>query len=379
MNRAGWALLASWLAWVVVTATINHRAQPLMTPYFTSPLVLLAGVLIGRRLASRAADVWVALSLLAASAYVWWSSNFVSGATGGPLGYANSNAALAVQLVALAALVALDVGVWLRVLLLGTAVLSAAAVLPTKSDAANVILVPLIAAIVVAHSVRLRSRWWSVALGAGGVLGAAATMTVLTILPTWPDNRLLRSLSTTRHELWRDALRLWVKHPLTGSGPGAFRQFSPLAKNPHLETAHMSLFQIGAETGLVGVLLFAALVALGFAMAARGRPPATLVASAALASLLIHSFIDHILEFWPVMLVVGVSLGYVSSTRHQVLVADGLSAPAGDDRLDYTSRPPGLTAPPPAREVSDSRPPTITSRWASMIRAASSAAACPRR
>lgn len=309
LDRLAYTLLAAWLAWAVITATINHRPQPLMTPYFTSPLTLLAGVALGRRLARRGADLRVAFALLAASAYVLLTVTVLG--RGGPLGYANANAALGVQLAALAALLALDARGLNRILLLAAAACSAVVVWPTHSEAATAVLVPLLVAIVVAFTIQVRRRWWSVTAGAVGVAAAAATVTALTILSAWPG-WLTAALSDTRHALWRDALKLWAKHPLIGAGPGAFQKFSPLAKDPEYAMAHMSLLQIGAETGLIGVLLFAALVALGFAMAARGRPAATLVMSAALAALLIHSFADHILEFWPIMLVVGLALGYVS-------------------------------------------------------------------
>lgn len=329
-ERLGHALLAAWLVWAVVTATINHSPQPLMSPYFVSPLTLAVGVTLGRRLACRGADLRVGFAPLAASAYALLTVTVLGGAGGGPLGYANANAALGVQLAALAALLALDARGLSRILLLVAAALSAVVVWPTHSDAATIALVPLLAAIVVALTIQVRRRWWSVTVGAVSVVAAAASVTVLAILPSWPG-WFTAALSQTRHALWRDALKLWAEHPVVGAGPGAFQRFSPLAKNPEHATAHMSLLQIGAETGLIGVLLFTALIGFGFAMAARGCPAATLVMSAALAALLIHSFVDHILEFWPIMLVVGISLGYAASAssapQHEAVTKVGDAGP----------------------------------------------------
>ena len=47
--------------------------------------------------------------------------------------------------------------------------------------------------------------------------------------------------------------------------------------------------------------------------AARAHPAATLIAAAALSVLLIHSFVDHLLEFPPVMLILGAVLGFATA------------------------------------------------------------------
>lgn len=314
VDRAAGTALVAWLVWAVVAASANHRVQPVMSPYFVSPIFLGVGVLLGRRLAGGAWGRRPALALVLASYYVFLGVSAFGGAGGGPLGYANANAALAVQLAALCALLALEATGRERWALLGAAGIAALAVAPTHSDAASVTGVPLLGAVAVAFTGRVKRRWWAIAAGVIGVVGSAATVIGLAVSPTWPA-RLTDAFSPARHTLWADALTLWAKRPLIGSGPGSFRRFSPLASDPDLATAHMSLLQVGAETGLVGVLLFAALVAVGFTLAARGRPALTLVMSAALAALLIHSFVDHILEFWPVLLVTGTSLGYVSASN----------------------------------------------------------------
>lgn len=327
-DKATCALQTAWLAWAIAAATINHLPQPVMSFYFMSPLTLAVGVALGRRLADRGTDRFAALAMAASSAYVLLTVTFVGGAGGGPLGYANANAALGVQLLALAALLALNAHGLHRAILLASATLSAVAVWVAGSEAAIAVSVPLIAAIVVAFTGRVRRRWWSIAVGAFGVAAAAATVTWLTLLPQWPA-RLINAFSTTRHQLWNDALTLWAQHPLIGAGPGAFERFSPLAKSSkEYAMAHMSLLQIGAETGLFGVALFTALVAAGFVLAARARPALTLVVSAALAALLIHSFVDHILEYWPIILVTGAILGYAShdGSRHHRASMGGLGS-----------------------------------------------------
>ena len=314
IDRVGYVLLAGWLLWTVITATINHRQQSLMTPYFTSPLFIVFGALLGRRLARIGVDLRAALLMFFVVAYLLWAVVFVGGPEGGPLGYSNATAALAAQLVALAGLLALDTRGSTRWLLLGVAVLAVLVVLITRSDAGTIIVVPLVAATALAMTGKVSRKWWSTTLGVVGVVGAGAAVVGLTIAQQWPQ-RVVNALSATRHGLWQDALTLWAQHPLIGSGPGAFRRFSKHATISTHETAHMSLLQIGAETGLMGALLFAAVITLGFVMATRGRPAATLIVSAALSALLIHSFVDHLLEFWPVMLVVGISLGHVTSAR----------------------------------------------------------------
>lgn len=328
-ERLGWVLVAAWLAWAVLAATINRLPQPLLTPYVTSPIFLVLGIAGGRLLAGRGVDARVAGVFLGVSAYILATDVFVGGPRGGPLGYSNANAALAAQSMALSAVVALSARGRVRALLLAAAAVSAAAVVVADSDAGTILLVPLTAAVVAALTLRIRHRTWPVALGAVGIVGAAAAATLLTLLPAWPG-RVAQALSPARHKLWGDALTLWASHPVTGAGPGSFRKFTELAKDPDLATAHMSLFQIGAETGAVGVLLFAALVAVGFALAARAHPAATLIAAAALSLLLIHSFVDHLLEYWPIVLVVGLTLGHASA--EQPATAPGRSSTHYRDR-----------------------------------------------
>ena len=314
MDALAVGLVAAWLGWAILTATLNQRTQPLMTPYFTSPVFMAFGIAIGRRLGRRPAEIQIGCAALAAAAYVLTTVWFVGGPGGGPLGYSNANAALAMQLFGLTVLLALSAAGLARRLLLTAAGLLVVSVVVADCDAANILLLFQVAAVAFALSSRARGRWWPVVIGALGVVAALATVTTLTLLHTWPS-RVVAGLSETRHQLWRDALRLWSKNPLLGAGPGSFSHFTPLAKDSTLSTAHMSLFQIGAETGLIGVALFTVLVAAAYVIGSRGTPAATVVVSAAISVLLIHSFVDHLLEFWPVMLTLGVSLGVVDAAR----------------------------------------------------------------
>lgn len=91
----------------------------------------------------------------------------------------------------------------------------------------------------------------------------------------------------------------------------------------------MSLFQISAELGVVGAILFAALVGIVLAISTKATPPVALIFSGAAAALIVHSFADHILEFWPVTLVFGISLGLLTAAGHGRIAPSLDPHPAG--------------------------------------------------
>jgi hypothetical protein len=67
-----------------------------------------------------------------------------------------------------------------------------------------------------------------------------------------------------RYDLWRVALKEWQAHPLGGVGQGSYQfgYYVQRRSNRNLDDPHGLLFQIAAELGTVGLLLFA-LIPLG--------------------------------------------------------------------------------------------------------------------
>ncbi|MGC5615058.1 O-antigen ligase family protein [Georgenia sp. Z1491] len=326
----GAALL--WVAWVLAASILAVSTAGSWVPYVVAPLVLLLGVLIGGRLVTAWERWWVApvavvgaLAVLAADAF-----------------YANAQAAIGVQAVALGVLMLVSVlrlgfsertplSVISAVLLVVLGVL-----LASRSQAALLLAVVGAVAVVVAvlvarwrggrvRGTRVRPRSWAWAgrvraqrwAWAGGVIvGLAAVVVVwLGSRDLWPGLLTGRwSLSGARHTLWADALELWAQAPVVGAGPGSFVEHSALAaSDPSLSEVHSSVLQVGSELGVIGVVLFLGLLAAGLAVAARGSGVSGVVGVVAWAALAVHAMIDHLYEFPPVVLLAGVVIGWAGA------------------------------------------------------------------
>lgn len=322
LDVVGLIVVAAWLVWVVVATVINGRPF-VVGAYVMAPVTAVAGVALGRLAFSRR-HVWPVGQVLLGVAGVFLIAYAVRGGAGAlPLRYSNANAAAMIQLVALAMLMGLTARDDARLALdttdrrretwaylaAGTGVI---VVLVNDSVAGTTLLVPVLLASLWARLLPAPPRVATGIVGVGAVGAAASTIADLAQRSTWPTI-LLRSLDAVRQELWGDALRLWRAHPLTGAGPGSFREASALAADPDTATVHSSMLQVGSELGWVGVALFVALLAVGFALAFRRGRAACLVATGAWAALAVHSLIDHLYEFTVITVFVGLVLGWASS------------------------------------------------------------------
>ena len=370
-------VLFVWMLWVVLVTALAGRTLADAGPYLTFPILLFGGFLIGglagrrvggtmlwatgslggrgvldqgvgpaetsgvgnrlrqARARQAAVAVLVQVVLLAALAVLLARRDF----------YANAQAASGVQILAASGLLltsALRIGSGVlgrpsRALLLAGAIPLAGlagtlgATLALRAQAGLVLAALLLAVIVLALVVpSALPRQLSILTGIGVVGGALAAVVGLTLLPEWPlwlgDDR---SLSSTRHLLWRDALSLWREHPIFGGGPGSFYDSSAIARSAtHLYSAHSSVLQVGAELGTPGVLLFLAVVVLAALVAARSSRHCALIGVAAWSALAVHSMIDHLFEFPVVVLLAGIVIGL---------------AGAGSRSVALTSRPPPLS------------------------------------
>lgn len=158
-------------------------------------------------------------------------------------------------------------------------------------------------------------RWLVVGVGIFLVEMAAIAVLTLGLRDSWPSWLSAGdSLSSTRHTLWSDALTLWRLNPIIGAGSGTFTESSDLASStPHLAATHSSVLQVGAELGVVGVMLLAAIFIAGLVFASRGPRTHGLIAGAAWTFLAIHSTIDHLEDFPVVALTAGIVLGWAGS------------------------------------------------------------------
>jgi hypothetical protein len=115
----------------------------------------------------------------------------------------------------------------------------------------------------------------------------------------------------SRPDLWRAAVRLWLRNPLLGVGPDNFRRLYPEVIAPARggrrfedDRLHANNFYLEtlADLGVVGLaalcLLAATLVARGRAQAAAGRW-LPLAAAVAVGTFFVHGVLDYFLEFTP--------------------------------------------------------------------------------
>lgn len=309
----GLALLVAWVTWSATVGLRLDQGFSLTSPYVVAPIVLVLGVAGGQALVGYAGDSRLHLALAVAGALLVLGVLLTSEPGKEPLGYANANAALAVQLVGLCGLALLATPPGRGRVLLAALAFGVIAVALNRSAAGLAVVVPVVAVIGCVMWRRPTHRWWAVVLGVPVAGTGAAVILRLAEGPTFPS--WARGIfDTVREQLWQDAVALWKQRPVTGSGPGSFRDATALSVDPDTSAAHSSVLQIGAETGWVGVAFFGAVAFTGLLWAARGRAPQAVVAAATWTALLVHSYADHLLEFAPVVFTAGLVLGWAAAT-----------------------------------------------------------------
>jgi O-antigen ligase len=285
-----------------------------------SAVALVIGRLLGsvRRWLVPAAIVGTAAVLASVT------PDILSGAPlAGPLGYANANGAFFLQ----AAVAGLMLAAALRatpVRVLGVAAAIGFSVVPlaakSVTSAALLLVLPLVGLLVLFRAgarvaVAACAGLFIVALIATIVLGS-------TYVPGDRSGSLDRivdaSIDERRVALWHESLAMMIEHPVIGVGVGGFQVFSPTARSdPDARWAHNSFLQQGAETGVIGLILFVLLFVWGFAsLGARPALGLTAVLGAvALASLGIHACVDYILHFPAVPITTAALVGSASAAQ----------------------------------------------------------------
>ncbi len=317
-ERAALGLLTACVVWPWVAAALSGRTPSLTSPYVTAPLVLAVGVVLGRLVATRVSPRTTVAGLVVVTVVLFLSVIWTDGPAKRPTAYANANAAVAVQVIGLTGLAMLGAGRTRKVVLWLTAAGAVAVIYANSSKAAGAVAVPLLAAIALMAWRPARRPGWAVVLGATSIAAAAAGVVLLAGRAHWPAV-VVGALDPARQELWQDALGLWREHPVTGGGPGSLAAYGRLSRDPDTVAAHSSILQFGAETGWVGVVLFALLVVGGLWWVTRGRAPNAVVAAAAWTALGIHSLVDHLLEYAPVVAAAGMVLGWAGARGSEEL------------------------------------------------------------
>jgi O-antigen ligase len=324
LERVGWperaalTLLCLWVGWTWVSALLADRMPSLTSPYVLSPVVLAVGVALGHLVATRLGRDVVVGGLVVVTTVLFLGVIWTEGPAKRPTAYANANAAVAVQVIGLAGLAMLGSDRVRRVVLGLTVAGALAVIVANASKAAFVVAVPLLAAIALMAWRPSRRASWAVLVGSVSILGAAVGVVLLAAREQWPP-RVLEALDPARQSLWSDALSLWAAHPVTGGGPGSLEEYSTLGRDADTASAHSSLLQIGAETGLVGAALFALIVLGGLLWSARGGAACAVVAAAAWTALHVHSLTDHLLEYAAVVMAAGIAVGWSGATRSEEL------------------------------------------------------------
>ncbi|GAA4125138.1 hypothetical protein GCM10022415_31820 [Knoellia locipacati] len=335
--------LALWLVWAVLAAAAHGELLPVSSPYVLSTLALGGGVVLGDVVSRAVPTAHVAMGVVALVALLLVATLVSPGVTGLPLGYANANAALAIQAMALSGLLLVRVRPNRRWVLMGAVAAAFVVLALSRSTAATALAVALVPVL-----------WWAAGRGsaarraeapstassrraplvAGLVSGAAAIAVVwLARTDEWPSG-LEAALSTARHTLWRDALSGATSHPLVGVGPGHLAEVSSLSTDVDLGAAHSAVLQVGAETGWPGVVLLALLTGTTLAWASHRGAAAATIGSSAVAAFTVHAQIDHLLEFAPLLLLLGIVVGVAGAPARseQLDVAEGERPVAGRGR-----------------------------------------------
>jgi len=326
-ERFGLAVLVSWVGWAGIRSALAGQALSPLSPYVFAPVSLAAGVAVGTLLAPHARRRVVALSLLGATLYLLVAVLASGGPAKAPTGYANANAALAVQLTGLSGMALLSAPRGRRWPLVLPAIVSVGVAWANASVAALALGGPLLALVLAMGwkpAQRHTAKVVAIGVSAAAITGSATAVAALATQPSWPPS-VLRLLDEARHTMWADAVRLWREHAAFGAGPGAFERLSTLGPDPDTASAHSAVLQVGAETGWVGVALLLAIVLTGVWWAARGRPAAAVVGVATWTALVVHSMTDHLVDFPVVVLAAGIVIGWsgASARSEQLDVPEG--------------------------------------------------------
>lgn len=333
-------VLVLWVAWAAVAAARAGVWLVPTSPYVVAPLMVVLGILVGDRAARQVGSRVLAAAVLVL-ALLFLVGVLTTAAPGKlPLGYANANAAFALQFVALVGLALVGPGrVGLgrvradrrtradrrradrrtRQLAWGGIGVALLVVVANRSVGAMAVAGPLCLAVLWSH-LRLRRRWPYPVTALIAAAGAAAAVCQLAATPVWPTP-LLRALDSARQSLWQDALAAWASAPLAGVGPGVLKSMTRLGGDPDTAPVHSLMLQVGAETGWIGLGLLVALVVTALLWASRGSARGAVIGCAALAALLVHSQMDHLVDFWPVSLAAGLVIGWAGS--EELDVAEG--------------------------------------------------------
>lgn len=311
-GRLGWAtgtVVVGWLMLALVRAWQVGASASQVAPYLYAPLLIAGGGWLGWWAGKHVATHIVSTMLAITGVWMVFGVLLVAEPGKAPIGYPNANAALGIQLLALAALATLrdrtrKLG-WLAI---------AATVLATLANVSRAgIGIALGAGAFFALAVafpRIKARW-PVVLGSITACTTGAVLLVAIARRVHWRIEIDTFVEPTRRYLWNQAWEAFRDRPALGHGPGGYAPLNVLADDPDTMSAHSLPLHVAAELGGVGLLLLLALFACGLTVAARAQTPAAAwITVTAWTALTLHAFLDHLVEFWPIPLAAGLVLGY---------------------------------------------------------------------
>ena len=173
-----------------------------------------------------------------------------------------------------------------RVLAAGALAILTVAFVRTGSRGGFIALIAVIVFIVLRYSaISLGRRLSAAVLVTLILLGTASNRYWEQMTTIASDDDYNRTEETGRLQIWGRGIGYMLQHPLLGVGPGNFQTaegtLSPLADRQQFgvgvrwNAAHNTYIQVGAETGVIGLLLFIVMIGSAFVALsrARGRGP----------------------------------------------------------------------------------------------------------
>ena len=318
LDVAGVALAVASVAWTLWTG----RARLGDAVAVAALQAGCAGVYVMARVATRWQRplVPVAVLSLVASLLVLGSVIPDIAALGPPLGYANANAALYVQMAVAAAMAAaaFPAGPATAVAAPVAAAFVLAAVLSGSVTA--VVVIGLV--VVLSAAIALGRPALVVVGGALAVVALVTATAFVAVARVTGDHaglvsRAAELVDERRVLLWADAAVIAHRHPFDGAGPGRFQELSPTARSDDdARWAHSEFLQQAAEGGAVAMALLLAAFGWAFARiwAADASDPFTAFGAVAVASLGLHAGVDYVLHFL-LLALVGAALVGAATAR----------------------------------------------------------------
>jgi probable O-glycosylation ligase (exosortase A-associated) len=169
-----------------------------------------------------------------------------------------------------------------RVLAAGALAILTVAFVRTGSRGGFIALIAVIVFIMLRYSaISLGRRLSAAVLVTLILLGTASSRYWEQMTTIASDADYNRTEETGRLQIWGRGMGYMLQHPLLGVGPGNFQTaegtLSPLAERQQFgvgvrwNAAHNTYIQVGAETGVIGLLLFLAMIASALVALSRSR------------------------------------------------------------------------------------------------------------